>query len=197
LGRPVKFDRDEAVEMAMQTFRKRGYGGTSVSDLATAMNITRSSFYNSFGSRAELFEETLLLYLNPEHGAALHSAMETGHVGEGLHQFFRHICNILETAPDNCGCLIMNSLVAASSHDDAPEGVRRFMATKKTQFTALIERAVNRGEIQSVDDIDALAESMLAFLIGLNMLGRGKKSDGYLYNVAKSYLRSMGFTETP
>lgn len=195
MGRPLKFNRDEAIETAMLTFRKKGYARTSVSDLAAAMNITRSSFYNSFESKSHLFEETAQLYLNPKHGKPLRDAMQRGHVGTGLHAFFRHICTILETAPGHCGCLIMNSLFAAKNNDDAPEAVQLFMVNKKAQFTVLLERAVRIKEIAPIKNIEAMADSMLSFLVGLNMMGREKKPDGYLYDVAKTYLNTIGFRD--
>ena len=58
-GRPRLFDRDLAVELAADLFRKRGYEGVSITDLTDAIGIGRPSLYAAFGSKAALFEEVL------------------------------------------------------------------------------------------------------------------------------------------
>ena len=62
MARPSKFDRDEAIETAMEAFWRAGYQACSVRALSERLGITRSSFYNAFGSREALFREALARY---------------------------------------------------------------------------------------------------------------------------------------
>ena len=53
---------DVALEQAMRLFWLKGYLGTSVSDLTSAMGINRASFYAAFGSKNDLFCKVLDRY---------------------------------------------------------------------------------------------------------------------------------------
>src|SRR6201996_304787 len=62
-GRPTVFDRGKALHEAMKLFWERGYEGTSFDELISAMGISASSFYNSFGSKEALYCEATQAYL--------------------------------------------------------------------------------------------------------------------------------------
>jgi AcrR family transcriptional regulator len=62
-GRPAVFDRAVALQAAMKLFWERGYEGTSFDELISAMGISASSFYNSFGSKEALYCEATRSYL--------------------------------------------------------------------------------------------------------------------------------------
>ena len=78
MARRLEFDREKAVEIAMNQFWKNGFEASSVKSLSQAFGITRSSFYNAFGSHEALFEEALALYFEQSPDQALARA-ESGH----------------------------------------------------------------------------------------------------------------------
>ncbi len=66
-GRPRAFDRDTALQRAMDVFWVRGYEGASLAALTEAMEIRPPSLYAAFGSKEGLFREALAHYLG-QHG---------------------------------------------------------------------------------------------------------------------------------
>lgn len=62
MGRPREFEIDEALDQALELFWRKGYEGTSLSDLTDAMGITRPSLYAAFGNKEELFRKALDRY---------------------------------------------------------------------------------------------------------------------------------------
>lgn len=63
-GRPPAFNRDEALEKAMQVFWEHGYEGTSMAELMEAMDMNKPSIYAAFGNKEELFRKALQKYLS-------------------------------------------------------------------------------------------------------------------------------------
>jgi AcrR family transcriptional regulator len=75
-GRPREFDVDQALDRAMRVFWQHGYEGAALSDLTTAMGITRPSLYAAYGNKESLFEQVLQRY----------SEQVAGYVREALEQ---------------------------------------------------------------------------------------------------------------
>ncbi|MEX0349204.1 MAG: TetR/AcrR family transcriptional regulator [Paracoccaceae bacterium] len=76
IGRPRGFDESEALEAAMNTFWAKGYDGTSMKDLTSAMGISGPSLYATFGDKRELYLKTIDLYADVD-GCAPVVAFET------------------------------------------------------------------------------------------------------------------------
>jgi AcrR family transcriptional regulator len=61
-GRRRSFDEAQALETAMRVFWRRGYQGTSLSDLTAALGINKPSLYAAFGNKEQLFARALAHY---------------------------------------------------------------------------------------------------------------------------------------
>src|SRR3546814_2856545 len=70
-GRPREFCTQEALATAMRLFWAKGFEGTSVSDLAGAMGISKPSLYAAFGDKEALFAKAR----SEEHTSELQSLM--------------------------------------------------------------------------------------------------------------------------
>ena len=62
IGRPREFDTEKALELATALFWRKGYEGTSLSDLTQTLGITRPSLYAAFGNKEALFRLALERY---------------------------------------------------------------------------------------------------------------------------------------
>ena len=62
IGRPREFDPETAIVQAMRLFWRKGYEGTSLSDLTEELGITRPSLYAAFGNKEALFLKALDRY---------------------------------------------------------------------------------------------------------------------------------------
>ena len=62
IGRSLQYDPDKALNTAMQLFWRKGYELTSLQDLLRATRLSKSSFYQAFKSKSELFKRSIQSY---------------------------------------------------------------------------------------------------------------------------------------
>src|SRR5437667_3316473 len=76
-GRPREFDREAALEQAIDVFWRHGYEATSMSDLTKAMGINPPSLYATFGDKEKLFLEAIERYRGNQGEACPYAAEPT------------------------------------------------------------------------------------------------------------------------
>lgn len=59
IGRPPRLDRATILHRAAAVFSRTGYEGVAVPDLAAELGLTHTSLYAAFGSKADLYAQTL------------------------------------------------------------------------------------------------------------------------------------------
>ena len=63
-GRPRQFDEDEVLDALVQLFWSRGFDDASLNEIVEAAGLNKSSLYNAFGSKDEVFFAVLDRYLD-------------------------------------------------------------------------------------------------------------------------------------
>ncbi|WP_262694430.1 TetR/AcrR family transcriptional regulator [Kordiimonas aquimaris] len=71
VGRPKKFDKEQALDAAIKVFWSKGYNGASMKDLTTGMGINGPSLYATFGDKHALYLQAIEAYANGEACAPL------------------------------------------------------------------------------------------------------------------------------
>ena len=62
MARPMEFDPELALQMAIKVFYDHGYEGSSTAELLARMGIARQSLYGAFGDKRRLFLRSLERY---------------------------------------------------------------------------------------------------------------------------------------
>jgi TetR/AcrR family transcriptional repressor of nem operon len=188
--------RDQAVEAAMQLFWKKGFPAVSVNDLAGAMHIRRSSFYNSFGNREAVFIEALRRYAAQAPDAPLDEISADRPVLPALAAVLRGICRVRAADADARGCLVCNAIAELGGVDQALGPLLEEAVKHRTDvFRRLLNQAVSQGEIGPLADEEAAAAGFTAFLIGLNTLSKVVRDEKQLWAICRQFLRGLGVTE--
>lgn len=192
-GRPVEFDRDTAVRAAMNEFWKRGFEAVSVSDLADAMSIKRSSFYNSFGDRETVFREALAAYRHVTPDAALADIEPGQAVRPAIRKVFRDICRARAADRDARGCLIVNSIGELVGVNEAlGEDIADSLHNGVKLYESLLAQAAAQGEIERPKDMRSTARAFVVFVTGLNMVSKVIRDERELWRICEGFLDRYG-----
>jgi AcrR family transcriptional regulator len=172
-GRPPAFDRETVLAAARDTFWQHGYDGSSIADLTAAMGITPQSLYAAFGSKAELYRETLDQYRRmprPEPGNPFQDKIDT------VTAFERFLTNSAKifTAPEHPkGCMISTAVLNCAEEN---EPIAHHVASMRLQtldiFTARLERGIEEGDIRPEANPRSLARFLGAIVQGMSVQAR-------------------------
>ncbi|HYD86930.1 MAG TPA: TetR/AcrR family transcriptional regulator [Vitreimonas sp.] len=173
-GRPTIFDRDEAVERALELFWERGYEGVTLEDLQQAMGgITPPSFYHAFGSKEALFKEVVDLYLMTV-GAKQMRALQQGTTArQSFEAFLREVVAAVSRPGKAHGCLLVQgALNCAASGKGAEDYVTSVRQCAPKVLKQRLDVAVSSGELSSKLDTAAIANFYATVVHGLGVRAR-------------------------
>jgi AcrR family transcriptional regulator len=189
-GRPLSFDRDEALEKAMLAFWNSGYETTSIGELTAAMGVTAPSLYAAFGNKQQLFFEAMRRYAGDLR--LLEQAMkEAPSAQAAVAEMLRGAAVLYtgETTPS--GCLLASA--AATGSPEAAE-VRAAIAAVRREIRDMIVRRIEtdvaNGTMSRSTPPGVLADLAIAVTQGLSVLARDGAERERLFAVAEAAMHA-------
>ena len=188
MGRNREFDMDQALDAALCVFWRKGYEGTSYTDLTQATGVERPALYSAFGNKEALFRQVLKRY----HGHYLDfipAALELPTSREVAAHILFSAADLNTRYPDRKGCLVVNGALAGS--DDA-EPIRlaliKARAEGEVSLRNRFERAKQEGDLPETANCAVLAAFILAVLHGMAVQAKAGFSRNILEAVAEQAL---------
>lgn len=190
MARTKEFDRDAALERAMQVFWGKGYAATSMDDLLKAMKIGRQSLYDTFGGKRALFEAALERYMaRSEDARACLATTDTP--TRAIRDVFEQVCRE-PAALQRRGCLGIQTTLELAPTDAA---MARRIATGQRKiedaFHAAIERGQQLGDIPRHKDARALARFLTGALQGLRVAATSEPHGAILRDMVRITLQAL------
>jgi len=196
MARPLKFDRDKAVEISMNAFWKYGYESCSVKALSEMLGITRSSFYNAFGSQDELFKEALAVYFDQSPDIALTKAVHGIGIKRLFTRTFRSACKARASDVDARGCLVVNSVAELCNvHAELGGVLEAAVLGSLARIEQLLEWGVAQGEIEKETELHPTALALQNLLMGLNVMCKVVRDEQELWKTAEVTLIGLRMFE--
>lgn len=186
MARHKEFDKDEALQKAMEVFWARGYEAASIQDLVEQMGINRQSLYDTFGDKHALYLQALDRYREVE-GRKLFELLErSGSVKKALRQLFETIVEGSLCAKERRGCFIGNAMseLAGRCPETARKTCSQMMAVEGAFYRALV-RGKKAGEIRDRRDLRAVARFLYSSMQGLRLMAKATQDRKTLEDVVR------------
>ncbi|GLR26105.1 TetR/AcrR family transcriptional regulator [Limnobacter litoralis] len=188
MARHLEFDPTEAIAFAVEAFWQFGYGQLSAGKIAEAMAVAKSSLYNTYGSKRELFLESIDHYASNQRSKLLQRAS-----GENVGTVLRQL--LLEVVSDNHagrGCLLANTASEfGSSDDEVRQRVKAGFDGMIEAFANLVQVGQMTGQFSSMVDARRYAAVLVTGVSGLRTLVKCGYSADELECVVESLLAGL------
>ncbi|SFB65105.1 transcriptional regulator, TetR family [Rhizobium sp. NFR07] len=189
-GRPMSFDREEALEQAMGVFWRKGYIGTSMNDLTAAMGIASPSLYAAFGSKEKLYHEALNHYVSL-HQEAVARIMEMPTARESVEGLLRNAVSAFSRTSFPSGCMLEQT--AGEAGDLSPEidvSLSNLRAANDANFLSRLRKGIEDGDVAACTDASAVAAFYATVRKGLSLSARGGTGTDELNTVVTSAMKA-------
>jgi AcrR family transcriptional regulator len=187
-GRPRSFDRDKALEQAIEVFWKKGFEGTSISDLTEAMGINPPSLYAAFGDKEKLFLEAVERY-NESRGESCPYCAEPTAKG-AVEKLLLYMADELCSSDHPRGCMMV---MAAATSSSSSAYLQRKLAEKRTasrtNLKARIEQGIRDGDVVAGTNADEIADFYSTIMTGMSLLSRDGASHRSLVATVENAMR--------
>lgn len=185
-GRPRSFDRERALQRAMEVFWRQGYETTSLNDLTATMGINPPSLYAAFGDKEKLFLEAVGVYFKGvgSRDELLERAPTARAAVEAL---------LLRTAdglpPLGIGCMLVTSAVNCSAAN-VQKALAKYRARVEKAVITRFERGIREGDLPAHTDARGLAKYFETVLQGMSSQAMDGATRKHLQAVAEIAMRA-------
>ncbi len=164
MARSKEFDDRTAVTAARDVFWERGYASTSLAQLQAATGLSKSSLYETYGSKRALFTRAAENYLEQVITPRLAPLEAPGAGKAELVAYFSGLAEFFTAAPNRIarrGCLLLNTAMDLNDLDeDAADLVRGYRERVRRAFLA-IAADEQKAEILTAAQIGLMVTSRL------------------------------------
>ena len=174
MPRTKLFDEEVILEKAMQLFWDKGYAATSLTDLTTHLGIGKGSFYATYNSKQDLFNQAFDLYRNTRIEHLKRLLNSEVNVKIGLRKLLE--LNLEELLKDDLrkGCFVSNTCSEISNDD-------RTIREKIVEHQETLEQTLKdylQGSQIPLENSESIVDTIITFLMGMSQqtkLNRDKK----------------------
>lgn len=192
-GRPIEFDRNVAVAQATGLFWRKGFKATSLHDLLAVTGLSKSSFYQSFNSKNELFQRCLERYSKDR----LNDIIGLRNEADNAREFFNLlVLGVAREAhgkkSERIGCLLMNTACELAQRDpQISSAVAASLEQVVEFFEAEVRHGQQNGDITSTIPARSLAQYLLASIGGLRNMVKAGADESTCKKIAEVTLKAL------
>jgi len=174
--------RQFIVEKTAPIFNKKGYAGTSISDMTEATGLTKGSIYGNFANKDEValaaFDHNVKKVTS-----MIRAEMDKKKTVREKLLVYVDVYDRSQGFPEG-GCPILNTAVESDdTHEDLRKRVMGIILSWKDYIITLLEEGVRTKEFKDIADPEQTALSIIATIEGGIMIARVTGKPHYKHQV--------------
>ncbi|WP_062057914.1 TetR/AcrR family transcriptional regulator [Aquimarina longa] len=186
------FNRSQVLQQATEVFHKKGYNGTSMQDLVDATKLNRSSIYNSFGSKLNMFLEVLSHYQSIHNHNFSQGIAKSYNASKAIETIFDLHLQEIVNDQDHKGCMVIN---CKSEMTNQEPSINSFMEKNQDKMIVMLEDIVSNGQMEKIFNQKQTANQYALYLFssiqGFRMTGILNKNKEELKNLINIILKVL------
>jgi TetR/AcrR family transcriptional regulator, transcriptional repressor for nem operon len=170
------FDEAAVLACVEQLFWRRGVAATGIQDVVAATGLSRSSLYNAFGGKDELYVAAVRRYLDHRSRPMFDRLASDGRGLPGVAAFFDRLLRLRYAGEfAGWGCLVSNA-----NAETPPEAARALLtehhAALRAAFVAALKVAESKRQLRSGVELEGAAEMLTLLAYAVNLRSRSGAS---------------------
>lgn len=179
-GRPKGFDSATALDAAMDVFWEKGFETTSVGDLLDATGLSRSSFYDTFGSKRDLLVAAVQHYCDTN----LSKLAEIAQGAEAPRKAIHAMLMLIANGGGKNGCLLVNCITELAPHD---ETIRVIADDQADRIEGLLVTLIQQGRAgKATAASQTKARALISLAYGATLMRKSGMREAEVGNLLKT-----------
>lgn len=161
------------IETAAPIFNKKGYAGTSLTDLTIATGLTKGSIYGNFENKEDIAVNAFT-YAVDKIRSTVNDKLAGKQKGvEKLYLFLDFFLEYVFNPPVSGGCILLNTAVEADDNQPVlKERVSKELSRSIQHVAELFRQAKASGELNSSFEPESMAYNIFCAVEGAIMISR-------------------------
>ncbi|MET9318395.1 TetR/AcrR family transcriptional regulator [Kribbella sp. NPDC003505] len=185
------FDEAEALAAVEQLFWRRGSAATGIQDVVAATGLSRSSLYNAFGGKDDLYAAAARRYLEHRSRPMFDRLAADGRGLAAVRAFFDQLLR-LRCAGEYAG---WGCMMANANAENPPDAVRAVLsehhAVLRDALAAGLKVAQSNGELRSGVEPAGAAEMLTLLAYAVNLRSRSGATRAQLRSAVTAALTAL------
>ncbi len=192
MARAKQFDIETVLDAAVGIFWKQGYNATSASDLVAALGVSRSSLYDTFGDKRNLYLQALHRYRKRVIGKQLYLIETSSDLRETIEAIFYLFMEQDVDAFNPRGCMLVNAATEMAATDaDVAAIIKGNQWDLQKGWEMAIKKAQYQGEVGASRNPVSIAAAIYNAMIGFRVALKTDQDKATLDGIMKETLRIL------
>ena len=193
MARTKDFNEEEVLKKAVCLFWDKGYNGTSMQDLVDGLGISRSSLYDTFGDKHQLYLKALETY-QQGYGQQLCALISKAPSAKAaIRELLELVAHDLLDDKQRKGCFVVNAGIEMASHDKEVNGMICQSEQQLEQaFLKVIQNGQQSGELEKKQDAQAIARFFNNTVKGMQVSVKSTSNARFFQDIIDTALSVLG-----